>query len=753
MATISGTIFGTPQFMAPEQAIGETRLMDRRTDVYALGAILYNILTLHPPVDGKTIDEVLKKVSSGEVQTPTSYNTKKQPKRVTEVRGLPEQRRLYHCPNERIPEALAAITMKAMAVKQDNRYQSVSGLLGDIEKFQGGFATSAEEAGAMKLLALFVKRNKFATISVFLIALLGVGFVGKTISSERQIRAVSRKAAPKFVDEARAAFANSDDAAALESIETATGLDQQLPDAWFELARIKLAEFEFQEAIKALDQAASVSKDAAEQGRAWKYREIAARWKTETAENGVLPESIINLAAEIEPFDSVLASRIYSRTGDETKAMQLRVIAALGALEAANPGLEMAFYSDGKLTTSWIHFQYEGGVSLDFHHSGRKELVNIGPLAGLPMSNLELFTHPVSDLTPLEEMPIRRLILDGTQVVGLTSLRDMPIEELNISRTQVTDLEPLRGRPLKKLTISGTKVADLGPLQGAPLEELHAADCPELNSLAPLRGLPIKSLSLQRTGAISDFSPLEGMPLEVLTLENQEVRDLDMVRDAPLRQLLINNCPIEDLSALRGKNFEVLKLQNLPVNDYSPLLEVNAVDLNFHDQRLTNLDPLKSFTALQRADFAVRKLESLEALRGLPIETLTLIVGDQLTSLAGLEGMPLKQATLTIPAVADLSPLRGLELEHFEASGAFTDISPIAGPALKRVELTACPNLVDLSPLAQCKELEEVVVSKNAGNLEFLLELPKLRTVSYSDDHQDPAEFIREHGDGQPSEN
>ena len=51
----------------------------------------------------------------------------------------------------------------------------------------------------------------------------------------------------------------------------------------------------------------------------------------------------------------------------------------------------------------------------------------------------------------------------------------------------------------------------------------------------------------------------------------------------------------------------------------------------------------------------------------------------------------------------------------------------LAGQPLKRVHLVSCPNLVDLTPLAQCQDLEEVIVSKEAGNLEFLLELLELR--------------------------
>src|SRR5207245_2216690 len=53
--TLSGRILGTPAFMAPEQADGKVDEIDPRTDTFALGGILYNILTLEPPVSGGSL--------------------------------------------------------------------------------------------------------------------------------------------------------------------------------------------------------------------------------------------------------------------------------------------------------------------------------------------------------------------------------------------------------------------------------------------------------------------------------------------------------------------------------------------------------------------------------------------------------------------------------------------------------------------------------------------------------------------------
>src|SRR5581483_7383727 len=60
--TVHGQALGTPAYMSPEQSAGRLDLIDRRTDVYGLGAILYEILTGVPPFRGDSTEEVLRKV-------------------------------------------------------------------------------------------------------------------------------------------------------------------------------------------------------------------------------------------------------------------------------------------------------------------------------------------------------------------------------------------------------------------------------------------------------------------------------------------------------------------------------------------------------------------------------------------------------------------------------------------------------------------------------------------------------------------
>ncbi|HTL51942.1 MAG TPA: protein kinase, partial [Planctomycetota bacterium] len=97
-----GWIAGTPAYMSPEQANGEVQKLDPRSDIYSLGAILYELLTLNPPVEGKTLLEVLERVKHGRIEPPNR-----------------------RAPIRHMPPELAAICMKALASDPGKRFQKV----------------------------------------------------------------------------------------------------------------------------------------------------------------------------------------------------------------------------------------------------------------------------------------------------------------------------------------------------------------------------------------------------------------------------------------------------------------------------------------------------------------------------------------------------------------------------------------------------------------------------------------------------
>jgi len=112
---VAGTVVGTPSFMAPEQAHGRIADIDETTDVFALGAILYFILTGTPPYRGASSKEKLMKAQACDIE--------------------PMEQR---APERRFPPALRQITKRALEQEKARRYPTVRALKDDLEAFLRG---------------------------------------------------------------------------------------------------------------------------------------------------------------------------------------------------------------------------------------------------------------------------------------------------------------------------------------------------------------------------------------------------------------------------------------------------------------------------------------------------------------------------------------------------------------------------------------------------------------------------------------
>lgn len=133
--TRDGARLGTPAYMSPEQARGEIAKIDGRSDVYSLGAMLYEILTGEPPFGRLTVVEMLDRIATSDVPSPDE-----------KASGAP-------------PE-LGAICAKALRLDPSERYEDASGLLADLQNFISGALVSAHDYSAREMISRFYENNK-----------------------------------------------------------------------------------------------------------------------------------------------------------------------------------------------------------------------------------------------------------------------------------------------------------------------------------------------------------------------------------------------------------------------------------------------------------------------------------------------------------------------------------------------------------------------------------------------------------------
>ena len=197
--TATGQVLGTPSYMPPEQAAGKLAQVNERSDVYALGAILYCMLVGRPPFQSGNQLDTLMQVLDKDPVAPRELDSK-------------------------IPKDLETICLKCLSKDPDKRYESADGLSDDLNRFLSGKEVLARPVSRVETAWRWCKRNPdfakllSATLIVFVSAFLWTANLAMLTSQAQESAADDSSAATQ--QRAAASVAKHDNEIILSFVNT-----------------------------------------------------------------------------------------------------------------------------------------------------------------------------------------------------------------------------------------------------------------------------------------------------------------------------------------------------------------------------------------------------------------------------------------------------------------------------------------------------------------------------------------------------
>ncbi len=511
-------MIGTPLYMSPEQAELTSLDIDTRSDIYALGVLLYELLTGHTPIEQDTMarvgmDEMRRMIREVDPPRPSM--------RVKTLDGaeLTTAAKRRHTDPARLPGALRGdidwIVMKCLEKDRKRRYDTANGLALDLQRHLKNEVVVARPPTAGYLLSKLIKRNKSAVAAASAVVLaLIVGFAVAVWQAKRAQN-----------EAARAQTAEQRSAAALEELrETAPAFASQ--------ARSLAAKDRFDEAIEKLD--------------------YAIKLRPEVAEYLVVKADLLQCQPKLAKAAEVYREALRVKPG---------VARAEASAKLCDELLAAPTTDQGKLTRETLAKLH---LAMQKQQRPAAELMPVARLLGEEKKLVvEYWLARFKDLPVSAEKPLKDRL----------TVRDDGRLALDLSGTKVTDLSPLAGAPLAVLNVSGTKeqseLADLSPLRGIDLVELdiRSTSVADLTPLREMRGL--RKLDVGAT-KVTDLAPLSDLRLEELDLTETRIFDLAALRGMKLKELSLRETRVADLSPLAGMPLTAFDASTIPATDYSP---------------------------------------------------------------------------------------------------------------------------------------------------------------------------------------
>ena len=637
LRTMSGRVMGTPGFMAPEQAKAGEAIIDTRTDIYSLGAILYSILALRPSVSSKDIKESLRRILAGDIVPPLAFNDPEQVVKVLkEKTGRvvdPKSIAMPHCPGGQIPEVLSDIAMKAMAMNPAERYPTVKDLQQEVEAYQDGLiwhvvadedfskVDAADLLGRWEAIGgqheivdgelrmrggepqiLLLKRDVSGDVRIEFecyeegLYLSDVGcFLGAIrLANRRQVPASGYELKYGAYENTSNVLMRSDIKVWTERVSPITRGTKYRVLAERIGSRLRLVVND-QEIFKYSDPDPLSGSDRTAVGiLGWRADSRYTRVKVLTLSTPMKSDILDTAERHLQKGHYVTAMDLFQEVIDSEAAGERLRRAQRGREAAENRRVMMQNLAQwqAKLEKAWPGVPIQArmdndGLTVEVTNAG---VTDLEPLRGLPLTTLYCNGNKIKDLEPLRGMRLITLSCSGNPLESLEPLRGMPLVTLFCECCRITSLDPVRETKLTMLNCGGNPgITTLEPLRGLPLNWLCAWGCP-VSTLEPLAGMRLTTVYADHTG-LTGLEPLKGMPLNILHISGNRISSLEPLRGSSLTMLHAGHNELCDLSPLKGLSLTMFSCHANRVKSLAPLKGMPLGALMCGANELTGVEP------------------------------------------------------------------------------------------------------------------------------------------------------------------
>ena len=498
--TQNGIAVGTPHYISPEQARGE-KDVDKRTDVYSLGATFYQMVTGETPYQGESPAIVMVKHLTEQIPNPQDIRAE-------------------------IPDSVVHVIQKMMAKNAIDRYADCARLLTDLELLlQGQDPVDAKiDPDKSSVARLGVKHPKRVETNVY-------AWRDEKSTNLRVQRPGTRDLHFRKPKSNQVLYIGLLAAGLIAGIIAYTFSGRTGPET--ALTKDK----DTQKSTPKIEPPAPVTVPAPEPAKLPVVK-LDIDGKREQYVQRLLDDLIkqdknhsASIASIRRGYAGLAKNHGFTKAGKDA-AEHLKSMPApepvngqwIAAVRLKPPAEQLKMVNE-KLEELNSDFE----VKMDGKIDG-------GAVVGVNLKCLE-----VTDISPLKAFDrLKALKCMGNEdtrgkLSNLSALKGMQLSSLSCASTHVGDLSALRGMPLNELDLGLTDVADLSPLAGMPLQELNLSDT-KIESLAPLKGLALNDLDFSRT-AISDLAPIKDMHLQSLGFTDTKVADIAAIKDMPVKEL------------------------------------------------------------------------------------------------------------------------------------------------------------------------------------------------------------------------